>query len=62
MVNKFIISNIFSQFICPRVIINDGESHFTNSHFRNLLKKYGVHHCVTTPYHPQGKWPSRSQQ
>ena len=34
-------------------IISDGGSHFTNSHFRSLLKKYGVHHRVTTPYHPQ---------
>ena len=51
--NKFIVSNIFSQFVCPRVIINDGGSHFTNSHFLGLLRKYGVHHRVTTPYHPQ---------
>ena len=53
MVNKFIVSNIFSQFDCPRAIIIDGRSHFTNSHFRALLRKYGVHHRVTTPYHPQ---------
>ena len=53
MVNKFIVSNIFSRFGCPRAIISDGGSHFTNSHFRSLLRKYGVHHRVTTPYHPQ---------
>ena len=53
MVNKFIVNNIFSRFGCPRAIISDGGSHFTNSHFRSLLKKYGVHHRVTTPYHPQ---------
>ena len=53
VVNKFIVNNIFSQFSCPRAIISDGGSHFTNSHFRSLLKKYGVHHRVTTPYHPQ---------
>ena len=53
MFNKFIIINIFSRFGCPRAIISDGGSHFINSHFRSLLKKYGVHHCVTTPYHPQ---------
>ena len=28
-------------------------SHFNNAHFRALLKRYGVHHRVTTPYHPQ---------
>ena len=43
----------FSRFGCPRSIISDGGSHFTNSHFRSLLKKYGVHHRVTTLYHPQ---------
>ena len=53
MVNKFIVNNIFSRFGCPRAIISDGWSHFTNSHFKNLLKKYGVHHRVTIPYHPQ---------
>ena len=53
MVNKFIFNNIFSRFDCPRDIIINGGSHFTNSHFRSLLKKYGVHNRVTTPYHPQ---------
>ena len=53
MVNKFIVSNIFSRFCCPRAIISDGGSHFTNSHFRSLLKKSGVHHRVMTLYHPQ---------
>ena len=52
-VNKVIVSNIFSQFGCPRVMISDGGSHFTNSHFRTILRKYGVHHRVSTPYHPQ---------
>ena len=36
-----------------RFIISDGGSHFNNTHFRALLKRYGVHHRVTTPYHPQ---------
>ena len=53
VVNNFIVSNIFSWFGCPRAIISDGGSHFTNSHFRSLLRKYGVYHRVTTPYHPQ---------
>ena len=53
VVNKFIVNNILSRFGCPRAIISDGGSHFTNSHFRSLLMKYGVHHRVTTPYHPQ---------
>ena len=53
VVNKFIVTNIFSRFGFPIAIISDGGSHFTNSHFRSLLKKYGVHHRVTTSYHPQ---------
>ena len=53
VVNKFIFSNIFSRVGCPRAIISDGGSHFTKSHFRILLKIYGVHHHVTTPYHPK---------
>ena len=53
VVNKLIVSNIFSRFGCPRAITSDGGSHFTNSHFKSLLKKYGVHHHVTTLYHPQ---------
>ena len=53
VVNKFIASKIFSRFSCPRAIISDNGSHFTNSHFRSLVRKYGVHHRVTTPYHPQ---------
>ena len=49
----FLMRSIFSRYDCPRTIISDGGSHFNNAHFRALLKKYGVHHCVTTSYHPQ---------
>ena len=31
--NKFIVSHIFSRFSCPRAIVSDGGSHFSNSHF-----------------------------
>ena len=50
---RFITRCIFARYGCPRAIISDGGSHFNNSHFRALLKKYGVHHHITTPYHPQ---------
>ncbi|CAA7395940.1 unnamed protein product [Spirodela intermedia] len=53
IVMKFVQENIFSRFGCPRVIISDGGTHFTNKNFRELLKKNGVHHRVATPYHPQ---------
>ena len=50
---RFITRCIFARYGCLRAIINDDGSHFNNSHFQALLKKYGVHHCITTPYHPQ---------
>ena len=50
---KFVTRCIFARYGCPRAIINDSGSHFNNSYFRALSKKYGVHHRVTTPYHPQ---------
>ena len=50
---RFITRCIFARYGCPRAIISDGGSHFNNSHFRAMLKKYGVHHRITTPYHPQ---------
>ena len=53
VVKKFIVNNIFSRFGFPRAIISDGGSHFTNSHFKSLLKKYGVHHRVTTRITPK---------
>ena len=56
--------NIFSRYGCPRAITSDGGSHFNNAHFRALLKKYGVHHRVTIPYHPQanGKVEVRNRE
>ena len=50
---RFITQCIFARYGCPRAIISDGGSHFNNSHFRALLKKYEVHHRITMPYHPQ---------
>ena len=50
---KFIMRNIFFRYGFSRAIISDGGSHLNNAHFYALLKKYWVHHRVTTPYHPQ---------
>ena len=50
---RFVTRYIFARYECLRAIISDGGSHFNNAHFRALLKKCGVHHRVTTPYHPQ---------
>ena len=50
---RFVTRCIFSRYGCPRAFICDGGSHFNNTHLWALLKKYGVQHPVTTPYHPQ---------
>lgn len=44
---------IFPRFGVPRVLISDGGSHFAKKQFEALLKRYGVHHKVGLPYHPQ---------
>ena len=53
IVTAFIKKNIFSPFGNPRAIISDGGSQFYNRLFKGLLEKYGVHHNVSTPYHPE---------
>ncbi|KAM1980701.1 hypothetical protein ACFX15_037294 [Malus domestica] len=53
VVADFVKTNIFSRFRMPRVLINDGGSHFCNRTIEALLKKYHVTHKVSTPYHPQ---------
>ena len=54
---RFVTRNIFSRYGYPRAIISDGGSHFNNAHFRALLKRYGVYHRVSTPYHPDETKP-----
>ncbi|KAJ9544480.1 hypothetical protein OSB04_024187 [Centaurea solstitialis] len=53
VVSKFLKRQIFPRFGVPRVIISDGGSHFIESKFESLLKKYGVQHRVGLAYHPQ---------
>ncbi|XP_070031352.1 uncharacterized protein [Nicotiana tomentosiformis] len=53
IVVAFLKKNIFARFGTPRAIISDGGLHFCNKAFNTLLRKYGVTHKVTTPYHPQ---------
>ena len=47
------LKKIYSRFGTPRSIISDGGSHCCNKLLKVLLEKYGVHHNVATPYHPQ---------
>ena len=53
VVMKLFNSIIFLRFCVPKIVINDGDSHFAKNELNKLLKKYGVVHKVGAPYHPQ---------
>ncbi|CAM8942209.1 unnamed protein product [Rhodiola kirilowii] len=44
---------IFPRFRMPRAVISDNGSHFKERGFESMLKKYGIFHRCSTPYHPQ---------
>ncbi|XP_074293501.1 uncharacterized protein LOC141620561 [Silene latifolia] len=53
VVSKFMRKVIFPRFGVPRVLISDKGSHFLETKFEALLKKYGVQHRCGIGYHPQ---------
>ncbi|XP_028223292.1 uncharacterized protein LOC114404601, partial [Glycine soja] len=53
VVADFVRSNLFCRFGVPKAIVSDQGTHFCNRTMHALLKKYGVVHRVSTPYHPQ---------
>jgi len=53
VVVDFVRSNLFCRFGVPKAIISDQGTHFCNKSIHAFLKKYGVVHRVSTPYHPQ---------
>ncbi|CAM8928960.1 unnamed protein product [Rhodiola kirilowii] len=44
---------IFPRFGMPRAVISDNGSHFKERRFEYMLKKHGIFHRCSTPYHPQ---------
>ena len=44
---------IFPRFRVPCMVISDGGPHFIHRKFRHFWFNHGVHHNITTPYHPQ---------
>jgi len=52
-VTKFLKKNIFLRFETPRAIISDNDTHFYNSSFKSLMRKYAITQKLATPYHPQ---------
>ena len=50
---KFLETHIFSRFGCPHTIISDNGAHFIHTQVKAFLKKNGVNHKMSTPYHPK---------
>jgi transposase InsO family protein len=46
-------SMIFPRFGTPRILINDGGTHFTGNNFKKCLSKLGIEHRISMAYHPQ---------
>jgi transposase InsO family protein len=44
---------IFLRYRVPRIVINDGGSHFIDQTFQKALIEVGVDYRIATPYHPQ---------
>jgi hypothetical protein len=44
---------IFPRFGTPKLVINDGGSHFIDKCFEKYLTNHGIQHNVATPYHLQ---------
>jgi hypothetical protein len=42
---------IFPRYEVPRIVINDGGSHFIDRTFQKALSEVGVDYWVATPYH-----------
>jgi hypothetical protein len=43
----------FLRYGVPRIVINDGGSHFIDRTFWKALTEVGVDHWIATPYHPR---------
>jgi transposase InsO family protein len=44
---------MFPRYGVPRILINDGGSHFIGKDFEGCLAKLGIEHRVSTAYHSQ---------
>ncbi|KAJ9557320.1 hypothetical protein OSB04_011934 [Centaurea solstitialis] len=47
------VKSLVCRYGCPKAIISDMGTHFANYLLEKTLKRYGVHHCFSTAYHPQ---------
>ena len=52
-VSNFIYEDIICRHELVNTIISDRESHFNNQMITYLMKKFGVRHYFSIPYHPK---------
>ena len=52
-ISDFLFEDIFVHFGIPREIVTDGGPQFTSHLIKKLVEKYGIHHRITSLYHPQ---------
>lgn len=45
-------THIVSRYSCPAVLISDNGTEFTAKPFEDWLRKWGIDHKLTSPYHP----------
>ena len=52
----------FATLGLPEVVVSDNATAFTSSEFVEFLKRNGIRHVRTPPYHPSVKWPCRESR
>jgi hypothetical protein len=52
-VGNFIFEEIVCRHGCPKEILSDRGTHFNNELIRELLRKLGIKHKFSMPYHPK---------
>lgn len=50
---EFIWKDIICRHGCPKKIISDRGTHFNNQLMEDLMKRMGINHRLSTPYHPE---------
>jgi transposase InsO family protein len=50
---RFLQEDVICKFGTPKCLLTDNGTHFTASMIEQLLKRFGILHLYSTPYHPQ---------
>lgn len=56
---SILTSQVFNVFGPPRTIVSDNHSVFMSKNFKDMCFEWGVRHCRTSPYRPQGSHVER---